>query len=146
MGRPRKHNLDFPLNVQFRHGKFYYTVGGVWRNLGAEKDEAFRVANNLNSSAKADRLAAVAFEREASAELRAMIFARDGDACVYCGGVERLGLDHVIPAENGGATTMRNLVVCCEECNGSKSTLNLADFIAKLHRTFERYLETKLAS
>lgn len=146
MGRPRKHNLDFPLNVQHRHGKFYYTVGGTWRNLGADKEEAFRVARNLNTTAKADRLAAVAFEREASAELRRLIFARDSETCVYCGSNESLGLDHVIAVENGGGTTERNLVVCCEECNSSKGTLHLADFLAKLNRAFERFLESKISA
>lgn len=144
MGRPRKNDLDFPLRVQARRGKFYYTTGTTWIPLGADRDAAFKAAEVMNAESRERRLAALSFEREASAELRRTIFGRDGSKCVYCGATEGLCLDHVIPASAGGATSERNMVVSCESCNGAKSDFDLADFMVKLHKVFERYLAAHL--
>lgn len=51
-----------------------------------------------------------------SKKLRKAIMDRDGGACVYCRDIAEC-VDHVNPASNGGATTMDNLVACCNNCN-----------------------------
>lgn len=49
--------------------------------------------------------------------LRNRVMKRDGGRCVFCGSTERLALDHIIPFEDGGATTEENLRVLCTPCN-----------------------------
>lgn len=54
-----------------------------------------------------------------------VVFVRDNHACVYCGGTERLTVDHVIPKARGGKTTFENTVACCFACNNKKGNKTL---------------------
>jgi 5-methylcytosine-specific restriction endonuclease McrA len=54
---------------------------------------------------------------------RRNIFARDGNACQYCGKrypTSELSLDHVIPRSQGGLATWENIVCACVNCNVKK--------------------------
>ena len=48
---------------------------------------------------------------------RRALFARDGNACQYCGSGARLTLDHVNPRSRGGESTWENVVTACSPCN-----------------------------
>ena len=51
---------------------------------------------------------------------RARIYQRDKYSCVYCGGIKKLTIDHVIPKSRGGGNTWENMVTCCFDCNSKK--------------------------
>ena len=65
-------------------------------------------------------------------QIRNAVLTRDGFTCVYCGRKKgeirvnegawegEIGLDHVIPESQGGATISENLVACCNLCNSTK--------------------------
>lgn len=143
MGRPRKHDADLPKYLFTRRGKFYYvTPDGQWLPLGAERAEAIAAACRMNELSQDQRLAAAAMVREVGAELRKIVFDRDGHRCVYCGATDQLEVDHVIPSASGGASTSRNLVVACTTCNTVKSDGDLAAFFMKLHRVVQQCMET----
>jgi 5-methylcytosine-specific restriction endonuclease McrA len=40
--------------------------------------------------------------------------------CVYCGAVEKIEIDHVVPLYRGGSNSEGNLVPACASCNRSK--------------------------
>lgn len=40
--------------------------------------------------------------------------------CLYCGGSERLGTDHLVPKSRGGLDIQENLFTACLRCNASK--------------------------
>ena len=58
-----------------------------------------------------------------------------GFRCAYCGRFclpSEFTLDHIVPISEGGATRLRNLVVCCKECNlkkGNKFIFECMDLI-----------------
>ena len=53
---------------------------------------------------------------------RREIFARDRDACQYCGRESRnLTLDHVTPRFRGGSHSWENVVTACISCNHRKA-------------------------
>ncbi len=49
------------------------------------------------------------------------VWQRDGGKCVDCGSKEKLEYDHIIPISKGGANTVRNIQLLCENCNRTKS-------------------------
>lgn len=54
---------------------------------------------------------------------RENVFVRDKSTCQYCGRKlkrNKLNLDHVIPASQGGGSNWQNIVVSCIPCNSSK--------------------------
>lgn len=64
------------------------------------------------------------------------IKARDGHACVYCGGTAEstgahLHLDHLTPKSEGGEDVATNLVLACRACNSARKALSLADWAKK---------------
>ncbi len=67
------------------------------------------------------------------------IYLRDGFACVYCGHIGDLSLDHVVPAERGGNHHASNLVTCCISCNSSKQGISNRKWFARLR---ERGIDT----
>jgi 5-methylcytosine-specific restriction endonuclease McrA len=65
-------------------------------------------------------------------QLRAEVFARDGERCAYCG--DETGphhVDHVLPLSKGGKSVLDNLVVACAPCNASKRDKLVADWAGR---------------
>ncbi|MDU7586986.1 MAG: HNH endonuclease [Acidovorax sp.] len=54
------------------------------------------------------------------AKVREEVFARDGGACLKCGSLESLSLDHIKPLGSGGDNSINNLQTLCTSCNSSK--------------------------
>lgn len=48
-----------------------------------------------------------------------------GNACAYCGSVNQLTKEHVVPISLGGGTTRENVVPACKRCNSSKGAKEL---------------------
>lgn len=62
-------------------------------------------------------------------DVRRAVLARDGDRCVYCGGIDGpFHLDHRLPWSRGGRHTVENLAVSCRDCNLAKSALTDDEF------------------
>lgn len=42
-------------------------------------------------------------------------------SCLYCGRLDSLGVDHLIPKSRGGLEVPENILKACRRCNASKS-------------------------
>ena len=51
-----------------------------------------------------------------------------GRACLRCGSVENIEIDHVIPLSKGGSNLFENLQPLCKSCNSSKGNRSCADY------------------
>lgn len=60
------------------------------------------------------------YRRKISSTVRLAVYERDGWACVDCGAVEGLSLDHIHPWSLGGSDDFDNLQTMCRPCNSSK--------------------------
>lgn len=66
---------------------------------------------------------------DAKRQFKAQIIERDGGRCRYCGSTEHLTLDHVRPKARGGQFVASNLVTACRECNRSKASHLVHDWL-----------------
>lgn len=65
--------------------------------------------------------------------VRAIVKARDGEICQYCGRPAPDGeTDHVLPLSRGGTDALHNLVWTCEECNRRKGDRTLREWVQEL--------------
>lgn len=64
-------------------------------------------------------------------QVRSYVFHRDGRKCAYCGTAKaaRYELDHIVPRSRGGANSVSNLVVACQDCNIAKGNMSIEDFL-----------------
>jgi hypothetical protein len=53
--------------------------------------------------------------------IRSEVWRRDSGSCVQCGSKQNLQFDHIIPVSRGGATSVVNLQLLCQPCNGKKT-------------------------
>ena len=51
-------------------------------------------------------------------QVRQRVLKRDGYKCTRCGSTDDLEIHHVIPAADGGPTSMENLIVLCHQHHG----------------------------
>ena len=64
-----------------------------------------------------------------SAAVRAIVYARDGNVCTYCGATEGdFEIDHIIPVSKGGSDELENLTVACKPCNRSKGNKTIEEW------------------
>lgn len=63
--------------------------------------------------------------------LREVVFSRDHNRCVMCGSSDELQLDHIVPFESGGVTTLENLRTLCRKCNTGKGARDSKTFALK---------------
>lgn len=61
-------------------------------------------------------------------ELRAEVYARDGERCQYCGDTDDLTCDHIVPLVRGGTNELENLTIACRRCNSSKGHKLLSEW------------------
>ncbi len=54
---------------------------------------------------------------------RKNVIRRDSSRCQYCGGRDRLTIDHVLPKSRGGRDAWDNLVAACVPCNNRKGSM-----------------------
>jgi hypothetical protein len=50
-------------------------------------------------------------------------------ACCYCGSIECLSADHLMPTKRGGANSGDNLVWACRSCNSSKCAKDVLEWL-----------------
>jgi len=61
---------------------------------------------------------------------RLTVFRKDNFCCVYCGSLENLTVDHILPKANGGSNALENLQTLCKTCNDLKSDAIVVDVAA----------------
>jgi hypothetical protein len=54
-------------------------------------------------------------------DVKLLVWARDGGACVRCGAKKELHFDHVIPVAKGGGNAEANIQILCQPCNLKKA-------------------------
>lgn len=45
--------------------------------------------------------------------------------CAYCGSVEKLSIEHIVPVSHGGQLTKSNIIVACQHCNSSRGNKDI---------------------
>lgn len=77
-------------------------------------------------------------------ETRALIHAKCGGCCAYCGVPITLGemtIDHIKPRAAGGTNAHENLNPACRRCNNFKSVFSVGEFRQELEAQVKRCRE-----
>lgn len=63
-------------------------------------------------------------------KIQAIVLARQGKTCAYCGDTEGpFDFDHIFPVSKGGTNDPSNLTVACASCNRSKGGKTLREWM-----------------
>jgi len=88
-----------------------------WRESNPEKSREYsRRCGALRRAARRCSL------HPLTSKQRAKRFALFGNACAYCGGTDKLEVEHVLALTAGGLDEAANIVPACRWCNSSKHT------------------------
>lgn len=111
----------------------YWRYAGRWHtdNEGLTQDEVRALlvtrqmrrkdtVNRAMSIVAMQRLPAPSQRGSIPADVKQLVWNRDGGACCSCGSNEELQFDHIIPVSMGGASTEDNLQILCGPCNRRK--------------------------
>ena len=122
------------LNTVDCDGKWLVWYRGHWYWDSEDNDNDARraliEAYEIRKSQSVDRAKSLAATKQQKpsgpkrdsipADLRVLVWERDGGKCVECNAKEDLQFDHIIPVAMGGGTSEKNLQVLCGRCNRSK--------------------------
>lgn len=116
----KAHRLQINANMRGHHN--YYK--------GPDRCREWRRANPERAAVAKSRRRAAMLSVEhplTSAEWEDILWLH-GNRCLYCGGTDRLAMDHVEPISLGGAHAYWNVVPACIHCNSSKGHLTLIEW------------------
>ena len=134
------------LGVQLREldeiGRRLHEVGLVdgalnpvaWDELQQRSDNS---ASRVKRYRDARKKAGLPAQWQPSKDLRSAVYARDGNACVYCRSESDLTIDHRIPVLRGGSNGLGNLQTACRACNAKKRDLTHKEYLARLEENGE---------
>lgn len=110
---------------------------GCWDNKTGEKAGPFRLNikhyQSYTGSTKSHSF---------SDEIKTIVTKRSGGKCELCGHKGRTEIDHFIPKEKGGGSTLENANVLCQRCNDRKCNKNPEQFMKEeVNRFFNYYKE-----
>ena len=83
------------------------------RELGNSRDHVRRARKNENKAFKVSKKELIKLYNS---------------PCFYCGSLNKITLDHVVPISRGGSHGIGNLVPACSFCNGSKHNKFLVEW------------------
>jgi 5-methylcytosine-specific restriction endonuclease McrA len=101
-----------------------------------------RAAQRERNQRRAKRKAAVAGSGVSEQEWGALLN-KYHHCCAYCFSDKHIGMDHVVPIARGGPDVASNVVPCCRECNSSKGSRTVLEWVARLEQRIERVLSRK---
>ena len=104
----------------------------LWRAENKERIRAYRAKARAGGQGRYVRLG---LRKQDAAVLDALKVS----GCVYCGSIDNLHIDHIIPRSVGGGSGLGNLQWLCSTCNTSKGAMTSQEFIAHIRKILMRF-------
>lgn len=90
----------------------------------------------LEQSNELKRRRSKALSFTSKATIRKAVFDIHGNACLCCGSLENIALDHIMPVSKGGGDDIENLQPLCQSCN-SKKGVQIIDYRSEKQENVE---------
>ena len=111
-----RHYIYVLINIKSNQGVFLMKSNHIAKSL-AGITSIVRLAQHDDSNS---REIVKQDTRYIPDSVRQKVLERDGYKCVECGSSSYLEFDHIIPLARGGATSVKNLQVLCQQCDCKK--------------------------
>jgi 5-methylcytosine-specific restriction endonuclease McrA len=69
--------------------------------------------------------------REPDLPMRRRVLGAYGTSCVYCGLLDVVGIDYIVPPSREGKLRLDNIVPACERCMADRGDMNLWDWFER---------------
>lgn len=113
----RARNKDYPYNAS--------EIRRRWR----ESHPGYSIAPAAKEAAHRRRAKLANSEGSFSWDEFKLLCIKFDNCCAYCGSLEPLVPDHVVPLSRGGTNTIGNILPACSYCNGSKKDKLLEEWL-----------------
>lgn len=109
-----------------------------WERFVRQTDELETEVLSKASDGKLAKIILRKSQRAIDGNVQWKVWKRDGYTCRYCGNNDcPLSVDHLVLWEEGGPSTVENLVTACKKCNKIRGNMSYADWLQH-----PRYRET----
>ena len=110
-----------PAAVRTIRDLIYWQYAKIISNSAGEGKENYAFIMNRFKALKEGEI-------EWSSAIREYVKEREVDSCIYCGSMEQLTTDHILPRARGGPDMADNAVRVCKGCNSSKGSRRLYEW------------------
>ena len=104
-------------NIKNKSGKYYAYAYWVKNNWNSKLQRAEQKV--IHYIGKVDGMNPIVAKE---------VFERDNSTCRYCGTLDNLTIDHIIPLTKGGNNNANNLQTLCQNCDSKKGIQKTVDW------------------
>jgi 5-methylcytosine-specific restriction endonuclease McrA len=119
---------DYNLKNRERKKNYDFVYRQVNKERIAKVSRKYHVSNPERARDAAHRRRSIQMNNGSFKIYKKELFKIYNSPCFYCGSLNKITIDHIVPISRGGAHSIGNLVAACAFCNGSKHNKLLVEW------------------
>ena len=119
---------DYNLKNKERKKVYDFEYRQINKKRIAKVSRKYHVSNRERARDAAHRRRSIQMNNGSFKIYKKELFKIYNSPCFYCGSLDKITIDHIIPISRGGTHSIGNLVAACAFCNGSKSNKFLIEW------------------
>lgn len=119
---------DYNLKNKERKKVYDFEYRQVNKKRIAKVSRKYHVSNRERARDAAHRRRSIQMNNGSFKIYKKELFKIYNSACFYCGSLNKITIDHIVPISRGGTHSIGNLVAACAFCNGSKHNKLLVEW------------------
>jgi len=125
---------DYNLKNKERKKVYDFEYRQINKKRIAQVSHKYHVSNRERARDASHRRRSIKMNNGSFKIYKKELFKIYNSPCFYCGSLNKITIDHIVPISRGGTHSIGNLVAACAFCNGSKSSKFLVEWKRDLTR------------